>query len=804
MVHKPKAVKFKVIIGYLLLFSFAVVSVWFVYTEIIKIATPVNPAADNQKIIRISNAIADLYASEALGRTSILTGAPEDHDNYNKLLDSIERDLEQIKQDAEKAQVPKFDSIRLLLERKRRSTADIISFRQSSGNSNTFTRAITGIYNVKDSIVRRSKPVKIKKKYQWTNLVNSLLTPRQMDSLSKLRVSNDSLAMAFDKVLTRLLIKENRLKYELYQKEQKLLAENLIISDQLRALLSSLENEFLHNSYLKISKSQSGISDTVNTMAWVGAIAFIILVLFAWVILSDLTSNQNYRKRLETLNVENEQLLRSKTMLMATVTHDLQTPLGSIIGFSDLMDSSGVTGRQKQYLNNIKDSADYILKLANDLLDFSKLENNRIAIEEVSFNVKALLDSTCKTLEPAATGKNIELNWIVDEALDSNFISDPYRLKQVITNLVSNAIKFTTYGSVEITAVLKNNTIVISVLDTGIGIAGEKQEDVFKEFTQAHSGIEKKFGGTGLGLTISKRIVELLGGFITLESAVGQGSIFTVTVPAVAGSKEAEPTAKTLFPTEDAVLAGKRILVVDDDITQLAFLKEVFTGYNMIVKTEANSSVVETLLAKESFDLVVTDIQMPVIDGFDLIEMIRQYPDPKVWQLPVVALSGRKDLSTENFTACGFTAHHGKPVNVEALLNIVSNIFNGSATNTQYRAKLPVDFSTGFNLDSLTQFTQSDPSSLKLIIDTFVESADENCRALQQALAKKDEQKLAEIAHKMIPMLRQIHVHNVAALLEPFEERAYDSNDWPAIEAKVKEVCELMRELCLKLTSEVR
>jgi signal transduction histidine kinase/CheY-like chemotaxis protein/HPt (histidine-containing phosphotransfer) domain-containing protein len=801
MVHKPKAIKLKVILGYLLLFTFAVVSVWFVYTEILKVAQPANNDNDNKKVIAISNSIARLYASEAVGRTSILTLSENDHYRYNKALDSIQKSLDSIKGDLMESHRGKFDSIQLLLELKRNSVAEIIQYRKTTGNSNKFLSGISGIKTTKDSIVKKVKPIKIQKKYEWSNLVNSLLTPKQIDSLSKLKVSNDSLALAFDKVLTKLFIKDNNLQYELYLKEQKLLEENLVISDKLRALLSSVENEILHNSYIKMSQSQATIKETVNTMAWVGAAALFVLIVFAWVILSDLTSSQNYRKQLEVLNTENEQLLRSKTMLMATVTHDLQTPLGSIIGFSDLIDSSAINDKHKQYVSNIKESADYILKLVNDLLDFSKLENNRITIEEVSFNIKTLIENTCKTLVPASSNKNIELNWDIDEKLDHNFISDPYRIKQVLTNLVSNSIKFTQEGSVEVTAGIRENTIYLEVLDTGIGIAEEKQQDVFKEFTQAHSGIEKRFGGTGLGLTISKRIIELLGGTITLRSKLGEGSIFTITLPAKPCTASSYSEEEETVCNDFASLNGKRVLVIDDDRTQLALLKEVLTGYGVDVKTEANSSAVAALIEKEHYDLILTDIQMPVVDGFDIVNCIRNHPDAGVSSWPVIALSGRKDLEAKDYTAAGFTAHEAKPVDIKVLLAMIANLFGEKIEIRKTKKREQIQNSL-FNLRSLSQFTQNDPESLRTIITTFIESADDNRSALKKAASERNEERVAGIAHKMIPMLRQMEVYSIVKLLDPLEDYAFDE-DWDGIDSHILQIDDQMQELINKLRAEV-
>ncbi|RZJ69054.1 MAG: response regulator [Flavobacterium sp.] len=800
MDHKPKAVKYKVIAGYLLLFAIAVVSVWFVYTEILKIATPKQTGGDNKKIIKISNTIADLYASEALGRISILTGSTSDHNKYNQLIDSINSEIQSIKTDVEPNQVSKFDSIQLLLTRKKNSVAEIIQYRKDNTQENAVQQSITGIYNVKDSILGTVKPVKTNERYQWRQLVNSLLTPRQMDSLSKLPVSNDSLAMAFDKVLTKLLIRDNALKYQLYRKEQKLLEENRIISDQLRVILATVENEFLQDSYSDITETEDAIKKTIDIMAWVGAGTLLLLIIFAWMIIRDLASNQNYRKQLELLNEENEGLLRSKSMLMATVTHDLQTPLGSIIGFHDLLKNSGVNVKQSQYLENIRESADYILKLVNDLLDFSKLENNRITIETVSFNVKNSIENTCRALEPLAHTKNIELNWDLDEDLNSNFISDPYRIRQVLTNLISNSIKFTREGSVEITARLVNESIYMSVLDTGIGIAREKHGDVFKEFTQAHSGIEKKFGGTGLGLTISKRIIELLDGTLQLESEEGQGSIFTIILPAIPAGDLQPRTAEPLI-TECHALQGKRILVIDDDNVQLSLMKELLSNYSDNVTTEINSSFVMPLLESEYYDIVLTDIQMPILDGFDLIALIRQHPVRQIAKLPVIALSGKRDLTESDFTSRGFTAHHPKPINMETLLALLCDL-TGEETPVAPKATIQSNTNALYSLKSLSQFTYGDPEALKIILTTFIASAYENCEVLQGASAEKDRQKVSDTAHKMIPMLKQMEVHSIANLLMPLEDNV-ENMEWEEVSMRVHSICRKMAQLIIELEKEI-
>ncbi|WP_296146646.1 ATP-binding protein [uncultured Flavobacterium sp.] len=802
--HRSRSLKGKVIVGYLLLFVIAGFSIWFIYTEILKAAIPNKDVnSDNQQIIKISNAIANLYASEAVGRNSILTGSSADYAEYNKLLDSVNGEIEAIKIESDTVQLAKLDAIQRLLKKKRNSINEIIKFRNFYDKQTTFDRAVSRIYKVKDSLVQNVKPVKFTRKSQYTDFLNSVLTEKQLDSLGRLQLSNDSLAMAFEDVLTKIIIKDNKLKYQLFKKEQKMLDENRIISDQLRIVLSSLEKQILEKSYDKINESKLAIDNTLETIAWVGAITFFLLIIFASIIIRDLTINQNYRNQLEVLNSEKEDLLRSKMMLLATVTHDIQTPLGSVIGFSDLLKNTEINPKQKQYLDNIKHSSNYILKLVNDLVDFSKLENDRINIEKVSFNFKDLIENTCKPLEPNAENKSIELNWDVEDVLDDNYISDPYRLKQILTNLISNAIKFTQEGSVEVIAKIEDENIVISVIDTGIGIAKNKQKAVFKEFTQAHSGIEKKFGGTGLGLTIAKKMLRLLKGKITLDSEENEGSIFTITIPAIKSDikviEEKVEIPVSIIDSEFEFLRDKRILIVDDDAMQLSLMKEIFSNYPVKVTTLVDATKVRNLLEYENFDMVLSDIQMPNIDGFELVRIIRNNNSKKVATIPVIALSGKRNLNPEDFTSKGFTAFHSKPLKLEELLLLMKSIFEGKPMDVSVQVDEARKNEKLFDLSSLNKFTQNDPESLKLIVETFIASVAENCEALKEATSQMDLPKMAEIAHKMIPMLKQMEVYTISDLLEPVEDQTLNFD-----KIQTEEYMEVIFDKLKQLVSELK
>ncbi len=801
MVKKPRGVKFKVIMGYLLLFATAVASVWFAYSEILKIALPGSSTKDNAKLLRISNTMAKLYANEALGRTAMLTGKPKDLKAYIYSTDSIQHEIDTIKTLLDKEQVIKFDTVQMLLARKKTGIKEIVAFQKKNPKDQRFNSSRKGIKKAKDSIWNKIEPVRPTKKYTWDGISEKLLTEKQRDSLSKLDVSNDSLTKAYNKIIDGASAKDSKITRALEAKEAKLLDENRVLSDKLRVIIAAVEKEFLQKSYAKFEQSRNTLNKTVETMAWVGAITLLIVIVFALIIVRDLSNSQNYRRQLEVLNQQNQDLLHTKSMLMATVTHDLQTPLGSIIGFQELLKNTGVSPRQNQYLNNIKESADYILRLVNDLMDFSRLENNRITIDNKSVNIKQVIEATCRTLEHIAIEKSIELNWDVADELDAYFITDPYRLKQVLTNLVSNAIKFTHDGSVEVSARIEGFDIIISVIDTGIGIAPDKHDAVFKEFTQANSGIEKKFGGTGLGLTISKRIVELLKGIITLESQEGKGSVFTVSLPCIAATEKG-PADISATKVQALLPPGTTILVVDDDHVQLMFMKEILQQHGATVVTEINPKAVPSLLKNNEFDIVLTDIQMPVLDGFGLIKSIRASGHP-VKNIPVIALSGRKDLPDEAFENAGFTAHSTKPVNIDELLGLIAGILKFERKKTPTLPKTGTSTKGGLDrLSSLSQFTNNDPKSLKTILETFIESAEDNCVVLREAAAENDAVKLAQIAHKMIPMLKQMEVEAVVDMLLPLEG---GTNEMDAAQLKsyAEEICQRMRVLCQSLRLEI-
>jgi signal transduction histidine kinase/CheY-like chemotaxis protein len=798
---KSKYVKQIVITGYILLFLVGAISIGFLYFEILKANKPnTEKVTKNQQLLDLSDALATLYKAESSGRNSDFIISEKGFSMYNQLIDSAVYTMKRIKRNDHSDYDVKLDSISYLLAQKKTSIAKIRVLNHQYNNESNFTAVKYKLLKARDSLRKSMKKVDLTKSTravarEFGEYMSEILTEKELDSLSRPFVSDAELMASYDKTLSELIEREDKLRNELKLRESELQAENRILSGKIQVLLNSLEGEILNKSYVEIAESQDNMKRTTLVLLWAGVIGVCLLILFGYIILRDLTRQQNYRSQLEKLNLENDMLLRSKTMLLATVTHDLQSPLGSIIGFSDLLKKTPLNTTQQQYVSNISNSSEYILNLVNDLVDFSKLENNRIKIQNVPFNPKKLIETTFNSLKQNALDKDILILYDVDEKLDRKVISDPYRVKQILTNLVTNAIKFTQIGHVKISCRKENNQILFEIQDTGIGISQEKQSLIFEEFTQAHPDIEKQFGGTGLGLTISKRMVEMLGGKIWVESEFGVGSIFRFSVPYV--EEEIEIKSDENEEIDTSYLEGKKILVVDDDKMQLTLMEALFENYPVELKTLNDATQVIALLEKEKYDLVFTDIQMPKKSGFRLAEKIRRHPLPKVNDIPLVALSGKRDLTLEDFTDKGFTYFIEKPIQMRDMLVVMDYIFKGKIAPQPVINKTQEEYITEdklYDLASLKQFTGEDESALQNIIKLFIDTNYQNIHELKANVDDMD--KVAQTAHRMIPMLKQIHSSEIVALLEKLEDKKINESDIDKfIEGLVKKIEKLLKEL---------
>jgi len=392
-------------------------------------------------------------------------------------------------------------------------------------------------------------------------------------------------------------------------------------------------------------------------------------------------------KKLETQNVElekakkaAEQATTAKADFLATMSHEIRTPMNAIIGFSDLLYMLVEDKKQKNYLEAIKSSSKTLLVLINDILDLSKIEAGKLEIQYEFVNPRILLHEIQHIFSAKVAEKGIEFIIDVDKNVPPVLMLDEIRLRQVLLNLIGNAVKFTKTGHIKLSARktyenLKQNQInlLISVADTGIGISNEYQKTIFESFTQQDAKITKQFGGTGLGLAISKRLVEMMNGRISLQSSIGEGSVFSITLKNVeVGQRFLSEDETKPFDFKTIIFEKATVLVVDDIEPNRDFVREYLSEVNLEVIEAENGQTGFKLAIKQHPDLILMDIRMPVMDGYQATEKLKFHPETK--DIPIIALTASVSVQEKaQLMERSFDDYLLKPVDVYDLLEKLSH-----------------------------------------------------------------------------------------------------------------------------------
>lgn len=343
--------------------------------------------------------------------------------------------------------------------------------------------------------------------------------------------------------------------------------------------------------------------------------------------------------------LEAEEATRAKANFLSTMSHEIRTPMNAIIGMSHLLNEEQLSESQTEKVEIIHFSAKNLLNLINDILDFSKIESGKIELEEVDFKPRELMRNLYRTFESKASEKKIGFNYKVDSAVPEMLKGDPSRLSQILINLISNALKFTDKGEVSLLvnldALYENQAeLEFRVMDTGIGIPLNKQELIFESFSQAETDTTRKFGGTGLGLAITKSLTELQLGSIKVVSQPGLGSEFIVRIPYLIAENKPESVPVEESPIVNIKkLAGKRVLVVEDDLVNQKVAQSILAGWDLEIEIAENGLVALEKLKEADFDIILMDLHMPEMDGYESSVAIRNLADKRKRSIPIIALT---------------------------------------------------------------------------------------------------------------------------------------------------------------------
>jgi signal transduction histidine kinase/CheY-like chemotaxis protein len=389
-----------------------------------------------------------------------------------------------------------------------------------------------------------------------------------------------------------------------------------------------------------------------------------------------LTKNQELEltnRELVMAKEKAERLGMAKSQFLSTMSHELRTPMNAVIGMTYILLNENPKPDQVDNLQTLKFSAENLMALINDILDFSKIDAGKITFEDADFDLRDKINSVIQVIKVKADEKGVKVMSNIDPTLPEFLIGDPTRLNQILFNLAGNAVKFTEKGHVTIKVEVKGKSstecaLVFKIIDTGIGIANDKIDSIFDSFTQASLEITRKFGGTGLGLAITKKLIELQGGKISVESQINLGTTFTVNLNYKISDKTNESNQENL-PETFAFFHGESVLVVDDNQINLIVAKKFLTKWNLNVETAENGQIAVDLVKKKEYKLVLMDLQMPELDGYQATKLIRAFEiEHSISPIPIIALTASALIEVKNnIKATGMDDFITKPFNPSEL-----------------------------------------------------------------------------------------------------------------------------------------
>ena len=833
---------FKIVIGYILLVGLLIGAFTYTMQQMNLLTTPTSlrDQLDHRRHIT-HRIISQLYDAESIGQT-LRTGKLNEYYHYLKAMKEVNASIDTLETIlTDTLQQARLDTVRTLLQNKQWNMYAVLEAMRNTPTDQIYQEQLDSLIAQQDSLlstphIRRkvithhnSYTIHHKKKGFFKRLAD-VFAPGKEDSTQVSNVIQEEYTDTLDEVyspidtISSMITGIQHKVFQTRQKETEMLNTRISslrvigsgLSQRVNQLLENIEHDEQEAARTKLMQEEEIRKEAAETMAKIAIAAFVLVLVFSIVIARDITRNNHYRRELEKAKSYAENLLVAREKLMLTITHDIKAPAGSIIGYIDLLIRLANDRRQQFYLSNMKSSAQHLLALVTSLLDYHRLEAGKMDLHPVAFNPHELLTDIYNSFLPLAEKKQLQLDFKEKLPETLTLEGDPFRIRQIVENLLSNALKFTAAGGITLQAEYHGNQFVFCVSDTGCGMTASEQERIFKEFTRLSSAQGQE--GFGLGLSITRKLVELLLGRIDIESAPGKGSTFKVSMPLPSISPKPAPGSK-----EPAITLPKihlRIAIIDDDRIQMHLTEamlhnaaEEVKGFKVeTVCCEQPEELIEQL-KNRTFDLVFTDIQMPAMNGFELLHHLRNQNFAQAQSIPVIAITARGDMNENDFQQKGFAGMLQKPFNQSELKKVVKNALPHLTVSDNIPDTSPVQKEAHetsphtdqpYNFSPLTAFSEDDPEAAKEILRTFAQETQKNMEKLQTAISNKDMEALCATAHKMLPTFLMIEAQKAIPMLKWLEQQRGTQTYTPeteqaaeAVIAETKQVlaCKILKDI---------
>lgn len=788
----------KIAFGYILLICLLFGAIGYIHQQMTLLTTPTGLEETISNRRKTTHQIVtQLYEAEIIGQT-LRIGRLNEYPKYKRamkeasaLIDSLQQLL------TDTLQQMRLDTVRSLLRNKEQNMVLVLEAMKQSPTDELYRQQLDSLIMQQDSILssthvrrrvvthRNSYTIHHKPKKFFRRLadvfspgkpdstqVDNIIQEEYTDTIDEAYNPVDTIATMLTSIQHKVFQTRQESMRTLDARINQLRIAGGRVSQRVNQLLDNIEDDEQKAMEVRIAHEQDIRQQAAWTMATIAILAVLLVLIFFTIIWRDITRSNHYRKELEKAKLYAENLLVAREKLMLTITHDIKAPAGSIIGYIDLLIRLVQDRRQQFYLHNMKSSANHLLDLITSLLDYHRLEAGKMDIHPVTFNPHELFESIYTSFLPGAEKKQLTLNFEENIPRTLNLEGDPFRIRQIAENLISNALKFTSQGSITIQVDYEQNRFTFRVEDTGCGMSIQEQQRVFQAFTRLQSAQGQE--GFGLGLSITKKLVELLNGEITIESAPGKGSMFQVVLFLPKVTKAPITQVETLSDDKKQW----RILLIDDDRIQLNLTEVmIYDLFNHaqhsippVIKCCTQPEELFKLIASETFDIVFTDIQMPAMNGFELLQKLRSLDVPQAKNIPVIAITARSDMDETDFCTQGFAGCLHKPFNQTELLKIFkTHMQEDWKENTVQTDSKPSDTECTYNFSPLTAFSGDDPAAAHEILETFIRESTKNYERMKQALSNKDMADLCNVAHKMLPTFTMIEARKAIPALQWLE-----------------------------------
>ncbi|MFY7901001.1 MAG: ATP-binding protein, partial [Chitinophagaceae bacterium] len=522
--------------------------------------------------------------------------------------------------------------------------------------------------------------------------------------------------------------------------------------------LESVEILTKDNLELTIFKTKFPLLDSNNEVFGICGIA------------TDITERSNNHKQLIIAKQEAEEAKKMQEQFLANMSHEIRTPINGIQGMTNLLLETTLNEQQIEFATIIKRSVNNLLVIINDILDFSKIKSGKLTIEKIDFHLEEIVQNAKAIFAHRLKKKGLYLNVIVDENVPPILSGDPYRLNQILINLIGNAIKFTEHGGVEVLVSLRKQTsntleVFFSVSDTGIGIPENKLADIFESFTQASNDTTRRYGGTGLGLAISKQLVELQQGNIFVISTEGKGSVFSFVIP-YGHSQQTQKNQHSVHVSESnfkEILQNKKFLVVEDNEVNQKLITHVLQRIGGFVTLANNGKEAIDFLASYKFDMIIMDLQMPVLDGYEATKHIREVMQIKT---PIIAMTATAIKGEQiKCIEIGMNDYMSKPFDFNDLYRRLVKLLTIQTTETVSNSSSNIE--KPYNLRTLEEM--NDAKIIIAVIDMFLKNIPEELKILAENITEMHWQQAYEIAHKLKSSATTLEAYPFAEILGKLE-----------------------------------